>query len=102
MRHEPSFHAHSIAYEVDADYVDAGQGCTCPMCRPHSSLLSFVSRDNLNVSKGGPNAGHRLAPSHRFNRHRLTHRFTILADSHEPDALPPAYDRLKIRQTRPA
>lgn len=72
MRHEPSFHASNIAFEVEADYID-GEGCACPLCRPHGALLSFVSRDNLHLSDGP-------APQ-RFNRQRLTHRFTTESET---------------------
>ena len=67
MRPEGSFPAHSIAFEVDADYID-GPGCGCILCRPRGSLLSFISRDNLSLTDG--------PPAHRFNRQRLNHQFT--------------------------
>lgn len=66
MRHERPFSGHNIAYEIDADYLD-GAACDCPMCRPHGSLVAFLSRDHLTLTDS-----HR---SHRFNRLRLSHRF---------------------------
>ncbi len=75
MRHQPSIHPSNIAFEVDADFIDA-DGCACPLCRPHGALLSFVSRDDLRLVD---------APApRRFDRQRLTHCFTVAAQMPTP------------------
>lgn len=68
MRHERPIHGNSIAFEIDADYID-GSDCGCTLCRPHGSLLAFMSRDALSFSHDG------MAPPHRYTRQRLSHRF---------------------------
>ena len=73
MRHEQFYHGNNIAFEIDADFID-GAECTCALCRPHSSLVAFASRDGLTVDAPGVHAPH-------FNRQRLTHSFSHVADA---------------------
>jgi len=97
MRNVIKFPDHSTAFEVDTDYLD-GAGCGCILCRPHGSLLSFVSRDNLGLSGG--------RPAHRFNRQRLNHQFTAVTEADEtpnralraPQILAPKFERLQYKR----
>ncbi len=70
MRHEQIYHGNSIAFEIDADYID-GPDCSCALCRPHSALLAFASRDGLTLEQPL-----NTPPHHHFNRPRLTHTFS--------------------------
>ena len=88
MRNVIPFPGHSTAFEVDADYID-GPGCACLLCRPHGSLLSFVSRDNLDLT-GGPT-------SHRFNRQRLNHQFTAVRETEAAWVPAPKVEHLQFR-----
>ena len=89
MRNVIPFPGHSTAFEVDADYID-GPGCACLLCRPHGSLLSFVSRDNLDLT-GGPT-------SHRFNRQRLNHQFTASTETTAARTLAPKVEALQYKR----
>lgn len=80
MRHEHFYHGNSIAFEIDADFIDDAE-CTCALCRPHSSLLAFASRDGLTVDAPGIHTPH-------FNRQRLTHSFSHVADTDTADIQP--------------
>jgi hypothetical protein len=92
MRRSVTFPNHSTAFEVDTDDLE-GAGCACILCRPQGALLSFVSRDNLSLSGG--------RPAHRFDRQRLNHQFTAVA---EADATPnralraPKFEKLQYRR----
>ena len=82
---------HSTAFEVDAEYLEGPNGCTCLLCRPRGSLLSFVSRDNLGLSGG--------RPAHRFNRQRLNHQFTAVRQAEASWVQAPKVERLKIKRS---
>ncbi len=84
------FPDHSTAFEVDTDPLD-GTGCACMMCRPHGSLLSFMSRDNLGLT-GRP-------PAHRFNRQRLNHQFTAVQEGEGALVPAPAAEGLQYKRT---
>ncbi len=89
MRHFVPFPGHSTAFEVDADYLE-GPGCACILCRPHGSLLSFVSRDHLDVTGGHP--------VNRFNRQRLNHQFTAVQESEAAWVPAPKVERLQYKR----
>ena len=84
------FPGHSTAFEVDADYIEGTNACTCPMCRPHRPTLSFMSRDNLGLSGG--------RPAHRFSRQRLNHQFTAVKAADAAWMQAPRVERLKLKQ----
>jgi len=90
MRNIIPFPGHSTAFEVDADYLDEAAGCTCLLCRPRGSMLSFVSRDNLGLSGG--------RPAHRFNRQRLNHQFTAVRQADAAWMQAPKVERLKLKR----
>ncbi len=82
---------HSTAFEVDTDDLE-GAECACILCRPHGSLLAFVSRDNLGLSGG--------RPAHRFDRQRLNHQFTAVTEADETPnraLTAPKFERLQYR-----
>ena len=84
-----SFPGHNTAFEVDTDYFE-GNGCACILCRPNGSLLSFMSRDHLDLTGG--------RPAHRFNRQRLNHQFTAVQET-EAAAMPaPAAESLQYKR----
>ena len=90
MHNVVPFPGHSTAFEVDADYLDATPGCACLLCRPHGSLLSFMSRDNLGLT-GGP-------PAHRFTRQRLNHQFTAVKQAEAVWVAAPKMERLQLHR----
>ena len=90
MRNVIRFPDHNTAFEVDTDYIE-GNGCACLLCRPHGSLLSFVSRDNLGLSGG--------RPAHRFDRQRLNHQFTAVQEGEGVLMAAPTVERLQYKRT---
>ncbi len=91
MRNVLPFPGHNTAFEVDTDYLE-GNGCSCILCRPHGSLVSFMSRDNLDMTGG--------RPAHRFNRQRLNHQFTAVQETKASWVPAPKVERLQYK--RPA
>ena len=89
MRHISPFPGHNTAFEVDTDYLE-GNGCACLLCRPHGSLLSFMSRDQLALTGG--------RPSHRFNRQRLNHQFTAVMEADTASGAAPQVEGLEYRR----
>ncbi len=79
----------STAFEVDTDYID-GAGCACILCRPHGSMVSFMSRDNLGLTGG--------RPAHRYNRQRLNHQFTAVKATEAAWVAAPKDERLQYRR----
>jgi hypothetical protein len=93
MRQIIPFPGHNTAFEVDTDYLE-GNGCGCILCRPQGSLLSFMSRDHLELNGG--------RPAHRFNRQRLNHQFTAVREAEAAWVPAPKVDRLQFRRARTA
>ena len=69
MKHSGSCHCGKVAFEVDGT-IEGVLSCNCSMCQRKGSLLWFVPRAQLQVTRG---AGE-LA-TYTFNRHVIQHRF---------------------------
>lgn len=89
MRNVLPFPGHNTAFEVDTDYLD-GNGCSCIRCRPHGSLVSFMSRDHLDVVGG--------RPAQRFNHQRLNHQFTAVQEAEASWVQAPKMERLQYKR----
>jgi hypothetical protein len=89
MRNILPFPGHNTAFEVDTDALE-GKGCNCILCRPHGSLVSFMSRDHLDLTGG--------RAAHRFNRQRLNHQFTAVTQGEITDMPAPSVERLEYRR----
>jgi hypothetical protein len=59
----------AVRFEVDVD-LDKTITCNCSRCQRLGSVLSFTSRDRLNVLSGEGNLTEYL-----FNKHKIRHLF---------------------------
>ena len=67
--HHGSCHCGQVAFEVDGD-IDSGLSCNCSICQRKGSLLWFVPRGQLRITKGEG-----ALANYTFNRHVIQHRF---------------------------
>ena len=69
MKHTGSCHCGQVAFEVEGT-IEGVLSCNCSMCQRKGSLLWFVPRAQLQVTRGED----KLA-TYTFNRHVIQHRF---------------------------
>ncbi|MCL1634223.1 GFA family protein [Luteimonas sp. SX5] len=69
MKHQGSCHCGRIAFELDADVVEAID-CNCSMCRRRGSLLAFFPREALTLRTPESDYG-----TYRFNKEKIDHHF---------------------------
>ncbi|MBF9231849.1 GFA family protein [Microvirga alba] len=69
MLHKGSCHCGKVAFEVEAD-IEKVVECNCSICRQRGYLLTFVSREALNVLRGENDLS-----TYTFNKHAIRHRF---------------------------
>ena len=69
MTHSGSCHCGQVAFEVEGE-IDSVLSCNCSMCQRKGSLLWFVPRDRLRVTRGED-----ALATYTFNRHVIQHRF---------------------------
>ena len=76
MTHHGSCHCGRVAFEVDGEITGA-LSCNCSMCQRKGSLLWFVPRDQLRVTKGED-----AMATYTFNKHVIQHRFCPVCGIH--------------------
>jgi hypothetical protein len=76
MTHRGSCHCGQVAFEVDGEITGA-LSCNCSMCQRKGSLLWFVPRDQLRVTKGAE-----AMATYTFNKHVIQHRFCPVCGIH--------------------
>ena len=69
MKHTGSCHCGKVAFEVEGE-IDSGLSCNCSICQRKGSLLWFVPRTALQVSRGAEELA-----TYTFTRHVIQHRF---------------------------
>jgi hypothetical protein len=65
-----------VAFEADGEITGA-LSCNCSMCQRKGSLLWFVPRDQLRVTKGED-----AMATYTFNKHVIQHRFCPVCGIH--------------------
>ena len=76
MTHHGSCHCGRVAFEADGEITGA-LSCNCSMCQRKGSLLWFVPRDQLRVTKGED-----AMATYTFNKHVIQHRFCPVCGIH--------------------
>jgi hypothetical protein len=76
MRYQGSCHCGRVAYEVEGE-IGKVLACNCSMCRRKGSLLWFVPRAQMQLTKPEGNAAQYL-----FNKHVIKHRFCRVCGIH--------------------
>jgi hypothetical protein len=76
MTHRGSCHCGRMAFEV-AGEITGALSCNCSMCQRKGSLLWFVPRDQLRVTKGED-----AMATYTFNKHVIQHRFCPVCGIH--------------------
>ncbi len=69
MKYTGSCHCGTIAFEVEGELAGA-MSCNCSICQRKGTLMWFVPRDSLTVTKGQGEMA-----TYEFNRHVIKHRF---------------------------
>lgn len=76
MTHRGSCHCGRVAFEVEGT-IDRAMSCNCSICRRKGSLLWFVPRAQLQVTRGADELA-----TYTFNRHVIQHRFCAACGIH--------------------
>lgn len=69
MMYQGSCHCGNIAYEVDCEIGEVIE-CNCSICQRRGHLLTFVTRDKLNLKTPEGNLA-----TYSFNAKRINHHF---------------------------
>jgi hypothetical protein len=76
MKHSGSCHCGKVAFEVEGA-IESVLSCNCSMCQRKGSLLWFVPRAQLQVTRGADELA-----TYTFNRHVIQHRFCAACGIH--------------------
>jgi hypothetical protein len=68
MKYHGSCHCGKVQFDFEG-YIENAVSCNCSICTKRGSLLSFTSRDGLQV------AGEQELATYTFNKHHIKHRF---------------------------